>query len=84
MKKIYTILVAFVLSTPAIAWDGYDYDEGSFVSIDRGELVREGYDIEYYDYGSGEYRSASVETISDSELEVYDYESGEYRYFDMD
>ena len=27
-------------------WTGYDYDENSYVEIEKGELVREGKEIE--------------------------------------
>lgn len=54
----------------------------------KGNLVRPGREIEYYDHGSGEYRYGDVESInscgSSVELEVYDYETGEYRTFEMD
>jgi len=75
---------------PAIvfAWDGYDYDAGAYVEIDSGNTVRSGNDIEYYDHGTGEYKSGEVQSIesygSSTEVEVYDYDSGEYRTFSMD
>lgn len=89
MKLIKLVPVALLsISTASFTWDGYDYESGNYVEIEKGNLVREGEEIEYYDYGSGEYRYGEVQQIQSSgsgaELEVYDYESGEYRSFDMD
>ena len=45
MKLIVAIL-AFLIPTISHAWDGYDYDRGSYVEIGKGNLVRPGQDIE--------------------------------------
>ena len=84
-----TVLIFFIsFSSISYAWDGYDYESGSYVEVEKGNLVREGEEIEYYDYDSGEYRTGDVESIESSgsgaEVEVYDHESGEYRTFEMD
>ncbi|WP_273994320.1 DUF5334 family protein [Vibrio parahaemolyticus] len=90
MKKIITstILGLFLYPLATLAWDGYDYESGNYVEIEDGNLVREGEEIEYYDYESGEYRYGDVESVESSgsgaEVEVYDHESGEYRTFEMD
>ncbi len=88
MKLLLSIAVFAFLSSPANAWDGYDWESGSYVEIDKGNLVREGRDIEIYDYGTGEYRDVTVEdmrsTGSGVEVEVYDNESGKSRVLDMD
>lgn len=86
MKKLLVIFI--LISGPAYSWDGYDYNKGTYVEIERGNLVREGEDIEVYDYGSGEYRNMTVQSMDDSgsgvDMEVYDNDSGEYRTFEMD
>ena len=87
MKKL--ILSFLVLVAPAaIAWDGYDYDKGSHVEIEKGNLVREGQDIEIYDYSGGGYKDVEVTGISRSgssvDVEIYDHDSGEYRTLTMD
>lgn len=84
-----TLIIFFILfSSTVFAWDGYDYESGSHVEIDNGNLVREGEDIEVYDYGSREYKNVTVNAIdgygSSLEVEVYDHNTGEYRTFDMD
>lgn len=87
MKRIIFFLLA-IMPITVMAWDGYDYDKGSYVEIEKGNLVRPGQDIEIYDYGSGEYRDVEVESITGSgsgaEVEVYDYGTGEYRTLEME
>ena len=86
--KAFLFTAAFVLSSSAPAWDGYDWDRGSYVEIGRGNLVRPGREIEVYNWGSGGYKNYEVDSIRNSgtrvEVEVYDWDTGEYRVFDMD
>ncbi len=82
--KTFSIAALLALSTGAQAWGGWDYESSSSIEIDKGNLVRPGEEIEYYDYGGGGYRYGTVESVDDDEVEVYDHESGEYRVFDMD
>ena len=88
MKKMTLAIILTALSAGAIALDGYDYDSGSFVEIESGNLVRSGNDIEIYDYDDGQYHDVEVQDInrygSTVEVEVYDYETGEYRTLEMD
>lgn len=80
--------LGLVAAIPAWSWDGYDYENGSFVEIEKGNLVREGREIEFYDWGSGEYRTGEVQSIrrygSSVEVEIEDDETGETRTFEMD
>lgn len=88
MRHTLVLCIAVFFGTSAFAWDGYDYQSGNYVEIEKGQLVRPGQEIEYYDYEKGEYRYGDVESITDSgsaiEVEVRDHESGEYRTFEMD
>lgn len=81
-------LVVILLATPCIAWDGYDYDKGNFIEIEKGNLVRRGRTIEIYDYDDGQYKDVEVESIQRVsgavEIEVFDPETGESRTFEMD
>jgi len=81
MKKIIPV-AAFLISSSALAWNGYDYDKGSYVEINKENLVREGRDIEIYDYGTGEYKDVEIQSITESgsgaEVEVYDYGTDSY------
>lgn len=83
---LYLSLALFSLT--ASAWDGYDYDSSSYIEIDKGNLVRSGEEIEYYDSDDGDYKYADVESITRYgnavEVEVYDHDTGEYRTFEMD
>lgn len=80
--------IVLLTALSVFAWDGYDYDEGSYIEIEKGNLVREGETIEIYDYNDGSYRDVEVESIdsygSSVEVEVYDYETGEYSTFEME
>jgi hypothetical protein len=86
MKRLLLMMV--LMASPALAWDGYDWDTNSYVEIEEGNLVREGQDIEIYDWRDHSYRDVQVEDIrsygSSVEIEVYDYDKGEYRTLDMD
>lgn len=86
--KLFVLLITFFVSVPVYAWNGYDYESGSHVEIEKGNLVRSGRDIEIYDYETGEYKDVEVQSIrsygSSTEVEVYDSDTGEYRTLDMD
>lgn len=88
--KVGTLMSFICIVLPGISygWDGYDYDSGTYVEIEKGNLVRPGSEIEIYDYGTGEYRNVEVQSIqgngSGAEVEVHDYETGETRTLEMD
>lgn len=88
MKGTLFVLLMALGSGSALAWDGIDSDAGGAIEIEKGNLVRQGETIDFYDHDSGEYRSADVESISrygsTVEVEVYDNDAGEYRTFEMD
>jgi hypothetical protein len=85
---ILIALLCLFSSVPVLAWDGYDNERGTSIEIEKGNLVRPGQEIEFYDHEKGEYRYGDVESIqrygSGVEVEVYDNEEGETRTFDMD
>ena len=87
-KKYIFVSFISILSFNSYGWEGYDYQEGNHIEIESGNLVREGEEIEYYDYSDGEYKYVEVESISSygstTEVEVYDYDTGEYRTFEME
>ena len=92
LKKsiLILMLLSFGFFNPVLSsgWDGIDSEDGSDVEIESGNLVREGEDIEYYDWESGEYKDVEVESIEryggTVEVEVYDYETGEYKTLEME
>lgn len=86
--RYITLVICTLWSTGALAWDGWDYEAGSAVEIDKGNLVRDGETIEYFDYDSGSYRSGTVQEIdrtgSSVDVDIIDDETGESRTFEMD
>lgn len=88
VKAALVLFMFLFLSGNCLAWDGYDYDSGSHIEIGEGNLVRQGSDIEIYDYSTGEYRDVEVHSVREYggsvEVEVYDHETGEYRELEMD
>ncbi|OIR25694.1 DUF5334 family protein [Bathymodiolus thermophilus thioautotrophic gill symbiont] len=87
MKIILSVLL-LIISYSVSAWDGYDHNTGNYVEIDKGNLVRQGNEIKYYDYETGEYKYGCVESVnsygSSVEVEIYDYNTGECCTFEMD
>jgi hypothetical protein len=90
LRKSRLLLVAiyFFAPTQLFAWSGFDYETGSYIEIESGNLVRTGNEIEFYDYATGSYHYGVVESMrsygSSVEVEVFDYETGTYRYFEME
>jgi hypothetical protein len=84
MKLIFTLCICINIM---LAWDGYDYDSGNYVEIDKGNLVRSGNEIEYYDYANGEYKYGEVQNIEDNgssvDIEIIDQDTGKTRIFEM-
>jgi len=90
MKLIRLLLLSCSLfvSFSANAWDGYDYESGNYIDIGKNNTVRSGRNIEYYEYGKGEYREGEVQHINGrgrkTEVMIQDSESGELRTFEME
>ena len=85
LKKLICFLMLFFLGGSFLfGWDGYDYDEGEYVEIEKGNLVRKYKDIEVYHYGDGTYHDEEVQGFHGDELETYDYDTGEFHYYEMD
>lgn len=84
IKLLLSIIMLLIIPAFVLAWEGYDYKKGSYIEIERGNLVREGETIEIYDYSNGTYKDVDVESVDSDEVEVYDSEKGEYRTFEME
>jgi hypothetical protein len=88
LKYRFLLLAVVMLSTSVRAWDGYDWDKGTSVEIESGNLVRSGEQIEFYDWDKGEYRTGEVQSVdrygSSVDVEIIDDDSGETRTFEMD
>ena len=57
------LIVLCITTLPCFSWDGYDYDRGDYIEIERGNLVRVGNDIEIYDYSTGTYKDVEVQSF---------------------
>lgn len=78
--RTFVLMIAVLCgsSVAANAWDGVDTSTGNQVEIESGELVRSGRTIEFYDWGSGAYRTGDVDDIRRSgstvEIDIIDDE----------
>lgn len=86
MKKIlsFTLFISV-----CFAWSGYDWDNGSYVDIEKGNKVLVGREIEIYDYKDGRYKDVEVQSVREryngkTELEIYDHSDNSYRTLEMD
>ncbi len=85
MNRFFYFFALLILGSSFLfGWDGYDYDEGEYVEIEKGNLVRKYKDIEVYHYGDGNYHDEEVQGFYGNELETYDYDTGEFHYYEMD
>lgn len=87
MLKVALVILSLI-SESCFAWDGYDYQKGQFIEIEKGNLVRSGREIEVFDYSEG-YKTYEVESINSrafggTEIDVRDPGTGETRTFDME
>lgn len=81
MKKFNLFLTLLFLSSSFLfGWDGYDYDKGEYIEIEKGNFVRSYKDIEVYHYEDGNYHDEEVQGFYGNELETYDYDTGEFHY----
>ena len=84
MNKLFCLLTLSILSGSFLfGWDGYDYDKGESVEIEKGNLVRTYQDIEVYHYEDGNYHNEEVQRFCGNELETYDYDTCEFNYYEM-
>lgn len=85
---IFTLLFTALFSNMCYAWDGYDYENGDFVEIDKGNNVKYGNDVEVYNYSDGKYYDVRVEDVNrlgnSVEVEVYNYDKDRYETYEMD
>ncbi|WP_286134506.1 DUF5334 family protein [Methylobacterium sp. Leaf123] len=62
-KRSVCALIIALLPAQALGWDGTNSETGDSIEIGRGETVRRGRSIDYYDHGSGDYRSLDVDSV---------------------
>jgi len=56
MKTIIVFLVFLFMAAPAIAWQGYNIDNGTtiFVNVEKGQEDIKTGNVTYFDYDTGE------------------------------
>lgn len=66
------------------AWDGYDYDTGSYIEMEHP--AKPGADVEIYDYDDETWHDVTVISINNhgTDMEVFDFDTGDYRTFEME
>ena len=86
MKKfVILFLLSVLFPSISLAWEGYDWESGSYIDIETYDHRGQGEgEVEYYDYGTGEYKSGYLDMHRGGTGTLYDYETGEYRELDMD
>ena len=85
MTKILLILSTLFLSHTSYAWEGYNYDTGSYIDIESYDHNGNGEgEVEYYDYSTGEYSWGYLDMYPGGSGTLYDYNTGEYYDVDMD
>ena len=88
MKTFLLALFLTLIPILCYAWDCEDQDSGDSIEIDKGQLVRRGNNIEFFDYGDNSYHSGDIEDIrkfgSTVEIEITDDETGKTRILEMD
>ena len=71
----------------AYCWNGFDFDSNSNITIDIGNTVRSGYNIQFFDSSTNNYRSAQIISVrqifNDTEVVVLDLDSNKERTFIM-
>lgn len=81
IKAALCTILTTCLTCSAFSWDGVEAESGNDIEIEKGNLVRTGNSIEYYDYTEGEYRSVTIDAIysygSTVEIEATDDETGD-------
>ena len=84
LGRILIVFAMYSIPCCLFGWDGYDYNAGEYVEIEKDNLVRQYKDIEVYHWGDGEYHDEEVQGFEGDELETYDYNTGEYNYYEME
>ena len=82
----YILIILMLCSVNSHAVDAYDYESGTYVSIENQQIA-EGNPIEYYDYESNSYVTSDVVEVRSygfrTDVVVYDSTADEYRTFEI-
>ena len=82
----YILIVLILCSVNSQAVDAYDYESGTYVSIENQQIT-EGNPLEYYDHESNSYVTSDVVEVRSfgfrTDVVVYDSTTDEYRTFEI-
>ena len=82
----YILIVLMLCSVNSQAVDAYDYESGTYVSIENQQIT-EGNPLEYYDHESNSYVTSDVVEVRSfgfrTDVVVYDSATDEYRTFEI-
>jgi hypothetical protein len=90
--KSATFFIIFLINlftnlSLVFAWEGYDYQNKTSIDISEGNLVREGYVIQFYETKSDNFRTAKIVYIQSvamgTEIELIDLDNNQTRFFIM-
>ena len=80
---VFAVCGCFV--SKAYSWEGYNEDTGEYIEVESYDHQGQGEgEVEYYDSGSGEYRSGYLDMYPGGSGELTDYETGETYQVDME
>lgn len=86
--KIIQIIALLLLSKHCFSWEGQNTNTGTQIEIESGNLVRDGEEVEVYDYDLGSYHTVEINNISQYgsiiELEVTDLDTGDQHILEME
>lgn len=74
MRTLANLLIVSLLFTTQInAWEGYNYETGSYIEVDSYDHqgIGEG-EVEYYDYEDGEYHTGYLDMYPGGTGEITD------------
>lgn len=88
LKFFYFFPLFLIFQTQkSLAWSGYDFDKKTEIDIAQGNLVREGYIIEFYDSVDDNFHTAKILQMSSYgssvELTIQDLDAKKQRIFVM-
>ena len=84
-KTIFAIIATLFLSFSSYAGDGFNWDTGSFFDVESFDHRGTGEgDVEYFDYGTSQYKYGYLDMESGGSGTLYDYDTGEWYWVEMD
>ena len=84
-KTILLIIGTLFLSFSSYAWDGYNWDTGSWFDVESYDHGGNGEgEVEYYDYGTGHYKYGYLDMERGGSGTLYDYDTGEWYWVEME